>query len=135
MRHLPWIVAVALLFGTVSTLARDTRAQADRLIGTWAGTFDGESSGHFGMAISRDTSKNLTGSIDVAPEMGDGYTANFTSIEVDGDAVTLSYATGDGDTVKLEGTLDGTTIKGSWNVFEQGTTTSVLSGDFTTTRR
>ena len=112
-------------------------AQADDgLVGEWSGTFDGDSTGKLGMTFTRDASRQLSGSINVAVDTGEGYTANFKSIDVDGNAVTLAYdSPGDGAGVTLAGTLEGTTLKGTWKVFEPGTTTAVSSGGFTSNKR
>jgi hypothetical protein len=131
---------IGLMCIVVTGLALPLAGQASRaddpIVGEWSGTFDGDSTGKLGMTFTRDASKNLAGSINVTFDMGEGYTATFKSIDVQGNAVTLAYdSPGDGAGITLAGTLDGTTLKGTWKAFEPGTTTAVSSGGFATNKR
>ena len=105
-------------------------------VGSWAGTYDGDSLGTFTMSIVRDAAKQLAGTLQVVREEGGGYTAAFTSIAVNGAIVTLAYDSPSvGGLVQLDGTLDGATLKGTWKAFEPGSSTVVARGGFTTSRQ
>jgi hypothetical protein len=136
MRHVMLAVVVALISAPTSPLAQGTGASKDALVGSWAGTYEGDSLGKFTMSIVRDAAKQLGGTLEVAPEEGGGYTATFTSIAVTGNTVVMAYdSPDDGEPVQLDGTLDGTTLKGTWKVFEAGSTTVVASGSFTSSKQ
>jgi hypothetical protein len=136
MRHVMVVVAVGLICAGAVPLAQETGASQDPLIGSWSGTFEGDSSGTFTMSIGRDESKNLGGTLEVLPEVGEGYSAKFRTVDVDGNAVTLTYDTpGEGAKVQLDGTLDGKTLKGAWKVTDTATNSVASSGSFTSSRQ
>ena len=85
------VLAVLVLFSAVAlAAAQSSSARAEQaLIGKWAGSFDGEATGKWSMAISRDAAKKLTGTLELSPDDGDGYSVPFKSIVVAGKQVTL----------------------------------------------
>ena len=88
------------------------------------------------MSIGRDEAKNLGGTLEVMFEVGEGYSATFRTIDVDGNTVTLAYDTpGEGAKVQLDGTLDGTTLKGAWKASDPGTNSVASSGSFTISKQ
>ena len=135
MRHILLVVAVALISAASLPLAQGTGTSKDPLAGSWSGTFEGDSSGTFTMSIGRDESKNLGGTIEVVPEIGEGYSAQFRTVDIDGNIVTLTYdLTGEGAKVQLDGTLDGKTLKGAWKVTDTATNSVTSSGNFTSSK-
>jgi len=53
MRHLMLIVAFALISAVASPSAQGTAASKDPIVGSWAGTYDGDGTGKFTMSIAR----------------------------------------------------------------------------------
>lgn len=115
MRHL--LLVLALVTGGVAASAAQDAGAEDALVGRWSGTYDGAGVGKFSMAIARDATGKLGGTLEVSSDVG-GYSATFKSIAVNGRAATLKYDTPDGGAeIQYELTLDGTTFKGTWKAF------------------
>ena len=135
MRHLMLIVAFALIFAVASPSAQGTAASKDPIVGSWAGTYDGDGTGKFTMSIARDAAKQLGGTLQAMPDDGGGFTVTFKSIVVDGSKVAMAYdSPGDGGVVQLDATLDGTTLKGTWKSVD-GSGNVVASGGFTSSKQ
>ena len=135
MRFVMLIVAVTLISAGAVPLAQGTGASTDPLVGSWAGTYDGDDTGKFTMSISRDAAKQLGGSLQAMPDDGGTFTVTFKSIVVDGSKVTMAYdSPGDGSVVTLDATLDATTLKGTWKSVD-GSGAVVASGGFTSAKQ
>ena len=132
MRHVMLVIAAAL----ISAIALPSgQAPKDPIVGSWAGTYDGDDTGKFTMSISRDAANQLGGTLEATPDGGGVFTATFKSIVVDGSKVTMAYdSPGDGSVVTLDATLDGTTLKGSWKSVD-GSGTVVAGGTFTSAKQ
>jgi len=136
MSHVVMVVALTLISAAALPSAQETGASKDPVVGNWAGTYDGAGTGKSTMSIARDAAKKLGGTLQVVPDDGGGYTATFTSIGVDGNAVFMTYDSPvTGGQVQLEGTLDGTTLKGTWKAIEPGSTNVVAGGHFTSSKQ
>ena len=135
MRHLMLVVAVALISAVTLPSAQAPAASTDPIVGSWAGTYDGDGTGKFTMSISRDAANQLGGTLEATPDGGGVFKVTFKSIVVDGSKVTLAYdSPGDGGVVTLDATLDGTTLKGTWKSVD-GSGTVVASGGFTSSKQ
>ncbi len=134
MRHVMLVVAVALISAVALPSAQGPAAK-DPIVGSWAGTYDGDGAGKFTMSISRDAAQQLGGTLEAMPNDGGSFTVTFKSIVVDGSKVTLAYdSPGDGGVVTLDATLDGTTLKGAWKSVD-GSGAVVASGTFTSAKQ
>ncbi len=110
-------------------------AADDKAIGKWAGAYSGDSSGKYTVSIVRDASQKLGGTLDAVPDSGDGYTATFSTVAIDGTKVTMAYDLpgGEGE-VQMAATLDGAAWKGTWKVVDKATKSASQSGEFTGTK-
>ena len=136
MHHVMLVVAVALISAVALPSAQETAASKDPIVGSWAGTYNGDGTGRFTMSISRDAAKQLGGTLQATSDDGGGVTATFKSIVVDGSNVAMAYDSPEnGGPVELQATLDGTTLKGTWKAFEPGTANVVASGAFTSAKQ
>jgi hypothetical protein len=136
-RFLPLLI-LALTVGLTSAHAQSSSAAEARVIGTWSGTYGGDASGKFTMVFSRDAAKKLTGTVEVVPETGTGYTATFKSVAVDGNTVNWAYDEPDNDNleIQLQATVDGDSLAGgAWKTVNLGTHNVLASGTFTGARR
>jgi hypothetical protein len=134
MRRIASFTCAWLVLGAALLAAQSGAKRAeDRLAGDWNGTWDGGSTGKYSMTIAREAGK-LTGNLSVSPDGGEGYKVAFKSIAVDGPKVQLRYDAPGGEAeVVLDGTVDGKTLKGTWQALDGGK--NVLdSGTFTGTK-
>ena len=135
MRHVMLVVAIALISAVALPSAQGAAASKDPVVGSWAGTYDGDGTGKFTMSISRDPAGQLGGTLEATTDDGGAFTATFKSIVVDGSKVVMAYdSPGDGNVVTLDATLDGTTLKGTWKSVD-GSGTVVASGGFTSAKQ
>ena len=135
MRHVMLVVAVALISAIALPSAQAPAASKDPIVGSWAGTYDGDGTGKFTMSISRDAANQLGGTLEATPDGGGVFTATFKSIVVDGSKVAMAYdSPDDGGVVQLDATLDGTTLKGTWKSLD-GSSTVVAGGGFTSAKQ
>ena len=58
MRHVMLAVVVALISAAALPSAQGTGASKDPLVGSWAGTYDGDGTGKFTMSIARDAASS-----------------------------------------------------------------------------
>ena len=106
------------------------------IVGTWAGTWTGGSTGKFEMTIKKDADGKLSGTLTAQPDQGDGYTTSFKSVAVSGAKLTAKFDSPEGDAEgSLEGTLDGKTLKGSYIIKEKAQGSEVETGNWTTTKK
>jgi hypothetical protein len=135
MRHVMLAVAVAIVSAAALPLAQEAGASKDPIVGSWAGTYDGDGTGKFTMSISRDAANQLGGTLQATSDDGGNFTVTFKSIVVDGSKVAMAYdSPGDGAVVTLDATLDGTTLEGTWKSVD-GSSNVVASGGFTSSKQ
>lgn len=117
--------------------AQSSSSAGDRLIGTWSGTYSGEASGKFTMVFALDAAKKIGGTVQATADAGNGYTATFKSVIVDGTSVKMAYDDPEsaGAEVQLEATLDGATMTGTWKSIDTGAKSVIASGTFTGAKR
>lgn len=132
------LVLVATLLAASFSLAAQTQnskpTAGEKFSGAWAGTFEGDSTGKFEMTISPGADGKHSGSLSVSPDGGEGYTASFKSVSVEGDKIVIKYDSPDGGSeVALEGTGDGKAASGKWSIQSQGSQSA--SGTWKTTRK
>ena len=127
---------LAVLICSAQPLAQDAaKAPDDSLVGAWSGTFTGDASGKFSMAIARDAAKKLGGTLEASPDGGEGYKTSFKTVAADGAKVTMAYDSpdGNGNEIQLEGALEGTALKGTWKVVDPAKAV-LQSGTFASTK-
>lgn len=109
----------------------------DGFVGTWSGTYAGDATGRYSMAITQDKAKTLGGTITISPDGGEGYTATFKSVTAEGKSLKIAYDSPGGEMseVRLEAALDGQTLEGAWKVLPAGGGDAVSRGTFTGTRQ
>ena len=119
------ILLVIFAAAAVSLTAQTTGSKpagGEKFSGAWAGTFEGDATGKFEMTISPGADGKHSGSLSVSPDNGEGYTASFKSVSIEGDKIVAKYdspADG-GSEVALEGTGDGKAASGKWSIQSQG---------------
>jgi hypothetical protein len=111
MPRLLTLLLLALTVGVSSSHAQNSSSDADRLIGTWSGSYAGDGAG--------------------------SYTATFKSIVVDSASVKMAYDEpgNSGIEVQLEAIVDGSSLTGTWKSVDTGAKTVVASGTFTGSKR
>ena len=129
-------VILPLLCFCLAGLAQEQTADEKKLVGAWAGSWGGGSSGTFEMTITKDADGKLGGSITPKPEGGESYTTSFKSVALADGKVTLKVAIpGDEAEVTVEATLDGSVLKGTYSVRAKEDGREVDVGKFTATKK
>jgi hypothetical protein len=110
-----WLMVVS-----AAATAAQTPSTADMekaLIGTWAGTWTGGSSGSVVFTIKKTSDGKLAGSATPSPTEGDSYTTEFTSVTIDGNKVTMKMPTVDrAATITIVGAIEGSSLGGTYSV-------------------
>jgi uncharacterized protein YcfJ len=129
LRAASLVLGLALLVAPLVPAA----GASDALVGKWAGTFTGDGTGKYTMTIAAGSGGALGGSIEVAPDGGDGYTATFKSVSVEGATAKIAYDAPDGAPVevRMEATVEGTALKGAWKAIDTNSKDVLSSGTFT----
>lgn len=130
-------VMLSLLCFCLASLAHAQQATSEKnLVGAWAGSWGGGSSGSFEMTITKDTDGKLGGSITPKPEGGESYTASFKSVALAEGKVTMKLADpSDEAEITLEATLDGSALKGTYSVRVKADGSEVDRGTITASKK
>ena len=117
--------------------AQSSSSAADQVIGTWSGTYSGDASGKYTMVFSADAAKKIGGSVEATADAGNGYTATFKSIVVDGKTVKMAYDDPENAAmeVQLEATVDGNSMTGTWKSVDTGAKSVAATGAFSGSKR
>jgi len=129
------LLAIVLTVG-LGVLHGQSSSSGD-VVGTWSGTYSGDASGKYTMVFSRDAARKIGGTVEATADAGNGYTATFKSVVVDGTTVKMAYDDPENATneVQLEATVDGNSMNGTWKSVDTGAKSVVASGTFTGSRR
>jgi hypothetical protein len=129
------LLAIILTVGLTALHAQSS--SSGDVVGTWSGTYSGEASGKYTMVFSRDAARNIGGTVEATADAGNGYTATFKSVVVDGKTVKMAYDDPESATVEvqLEATVDGNSMTGTWKSVDTGAKSVVASGTFTGSKR
>ena len=133
MSRLVSLLSCALVLALSPLYAQGSTSGADHLVGTWAGAYSGDGNGKYTMVLSRDADKKITGTVEVSPDGGNGYSATFKSVVVDGAVVKMAYDDPNNSAmeIQLETKLDGDSMTGTWKSVDTGAKTVVASGTLT----
>jgi hypothetical protein len=125
-----------VLIVSLSPLHAQSASSGD-VVGTWSGTYSGDASGKYTMVYSRDAAMKIGGTVEATADAGNGYTATFKSVVVDGTTVKMAYDDPESATVEvqLEATVDGNSMTGTWKSVDTGAKSVVASGTFTGSKR
>ncbi len=97
--------------------AQSSTASGDSLktiVGKWAGTFDGASSGKFELVINQDSNHKLSGQVIMLADDGNRYPADLKTIVWQNGKLSASYVNGDGGEVSFTGNYTNPAMKGTW---------------------
>ncbi|MCX6218423.1 hypothetical protein [Spirosoma sp.] len=86
------------------------------LTGTWAGTFDGPTSGKFELVLNQDNNRNVTGKITAINNNGDQYSADLKTVVWQNGKLTITYTYPEGGDVNLSGNYAKSAFKGTWEL-------------------
>ncbi len=133
MRKTIFVSLVVLIFGLGCFVY--AQSKPDGAAGTWAGTWSGSSTGKFEMTIKREAGK-LSGTLTATPDQGEGYTAEFKSVEASGNKLTIKFDDPAGEVeVTLLAVIEGSSIKGDYTVRAKANGEEVEKGTFTASRK
>jgi hypothetical protein len=131
---------VSLLAIVLTVGLNPLRAQSSssvNVVGTWSGTYSGDASGKDTMVFSRDAAGKIGGTVEAKADAGNGYTATFKSVVVDGTTIRMAYDDPENSVmeVQLEATIDGGSMTGTWKSIDTGAGSVVAKGKFTGSKR
>ncbi len=108
----------------------------DKLVGKWAGSWTGGSSGKFEMSITKDDAGKLTAAMNITPEQGEPSTLQSKSLTHNGDKLTMTCESPDGEAqVILEGAIEGTSLKGTYSVRNKASGEELEKGSWTASKK
>src|SRR5437762_14230903 len=107
------LLAIVLTVG-LSAFHAQSSSSGD-VVGTWSGTYSGDASGKYTMVFSKDAAGKIGGTVEATADAGNGYTARFKSIVVDGKTIKMAYDDPENAAmeVQLAGTVDGNAMTGT----------------------
>lgn len=89
--------------------------ESKKIGGTWAGAYEGDSTGKFEMSFSTTADGKETGALKVTPDDGEGYSVDLKTLSFDGSKMTATYTMPQGgDEIMMEGMLDEASLSGKW---------------------
>src|SRR5436189_6383555 len=124
------LLAIVLTVG-LSALHAQSSSSGD-VVGTWSGTYSGDASGKYTMVFSRDAAKKIGGTVAATADAGNGYTATFKSVVVDGKTVKMAYDDQENDVMEdqLEATVDDDWMTRTWNSVDNNTKSDTANETF-----
>ena len=136
MRHVMFAVAVALISAACVAVGTGNRASKDPLVGSWAGTYDGDGTGKFTMSISARRGKPARGDARGRAGRRRGLHGDIQVNHVDGNTVVMAYDSPDdggrGDSLMAPSTARRSRAPGRPST---GTGNVVASGGFTSSKQ
>jgi hypothetical protein len=132
MRRRLFACVAVLMLSVAWTAARQGGAD---VTGTWTGKWDGPgATGGFELTLENKNGA-MGGNVSVSGEPA--YKATLKTVKVDGKklAATYDFTPDDRAEVLLDGTLDGSTLKGTWTLRSKSDSTTVATGGWTVTKK
>jgi opacity protein-like surface antigen len=130
---------VCLMALTFSTLAfAQAQQAADSYAGAWAGTWTAADGGSGDVEITFEKGKDGAPAGKVKTSGGGvEHSANFKSLSIDGKKLTgkYEYPLEGGGEITMDGTLDTSTAKGTWELHQASGTAAVAQGTWTVTKK
>jgi len=132
MRKAVFVSLIALMLA-VCSLAHAQSKSDQNAVGTWSGTWIGDSKGKFEMTITKAPDGKLSATMTSTPDQQESTTWRSKMVEANGDKLTINFEDTNGDLdATLEGVIDGSSIKGDYSVRANGD--QVDAGTFQGTR-
>jgi len=132
-----FFVMLSLFCFCLMGLAQAQQTAAEKnLIGSWSGSWTGDSNGTFEMTITKSADGKLGGSITPKPDGGEGYTTQITSIVLADSKATIKMADPAGEVeVTLVATIDSSTLTGTYSVRVKADGNEVDKGSVKATKK
>jgi len=125
------VVGVSAAF--MATVSADDSAA---LVGSWQGSWTGDSSGKFDMTITKGSGGKLSGNISPKPEGSEGYTVEFKTVEVASGKLTAKFEDPEGEVeIVMTGSVEGKSAKGTYTVRQKSGGSQAETGSWTMTRK
>jgi hypothetical protein len=135
MRKTMFASLIVLIFGVGYIAYAQSRSGANPA-GIWSGSWTGSSTGKFEMTIKKAAAGKLSGTLTASPDQGQGFTAQFKSVEVKASKLTMKFENSGGDgEVTLQAVIQGTSIKGDYSIRSKASGEEVEKGTFTAARK
>ena len=135
MRKTIFVSLIALIFG-VGCLAYAQSKPNNSAVGAWAGSWSGNSTGKFEMAITKGADGKLSATVTSHPDQGEGSTFQSKLVETNGAKLTIKFEDSNGE---IDGTLqaviDGSSMKGDYSIRAKASGEETDKGTFTAARK
>jgi hypothetical protein len=136
MRKTSVVTLLVLLLSVGALVLAGQNSAGSKLAGGWAGTWSGGSAGKFEMTITSAADGKLSATLIATPETGDGSTFQSKSVDTVDNKVKIKLEDSEGNAeVLLEGTLEGSSLKGTYSVRDKAQGAEVETGNWTATKK
>lgn len=121
---------VMLLCFCLMGLAQAQQAASETdLVGTWAGSWSGDSNGTFELTITKGADGKLGGTLTPKPEGEEAHTNTLSSVTLADGKVTIKISSPTDEVeITLEATFDSSALKGTYSVRSKADKTEVDHG-------
>jgi hypothetical protein len=132
-----WLcLALFAPIGTAAQQGAESRPPGEQFVGTWSGTWKADdSSGGIELMLEKAKDGSVGGQVSTTGEPA--YKAKIESVSFEGSKLTVKYTFPPDESigVVLVGTLEGTTITGTWAGREKASGNELATGTWTATKK
>ncbi|MBS1790142.1 MAG: hypothetical protein JST85_20630 [Acidobacteria bacterium] len=136
MRKRFFVLLSLFCFCLIGSALAGQSASEKNLVGSWSGSWTGDSNGTFEMTITKNADGKLGGTITPKPDGGESYTTPLTAVVLADGKATIKLADPAGEVeVTLVATFDGSALNGTYSVRQKADGNEVDKGSLKATKK